>query len=148
MVSESIVYFELNCLINLILNDQFPVFQRYDPNFISASLDEAYLDITDVCREKDLRSDDVSMLGSLGKYLLLFSPVLFMHLFICERNLCFFFLCNFISPVFFFFFFYITKVAEEIRRSVFEETGLTCSAGVGPNRLLAKVLSFISTYWV
>ncbi|XP_057527385.1 DNA polymerase kappa isoform X2 [Amaranthus tricolor] len=69
------------------------VFQRYDPNFISASLDEAYLDITEVCRERDLKSDDV---------------------------------------------------AEEIRRRVFEETGLTCSAGVGPNRLLAKVCSDIN----
>jgi hypothetical protein len=32
------------------------------------------------------------------------------------------------------------KIAEELRTSVYEETGLTCSAGVGPNRLLAKVL--------
>ncbi|XP_021717127.1 DNA polymerase kappa-like isoform X2 [Chenopodium quinoa] len=69
------------------------VFQRYDLNFISASLDEAYLDITEVCRERDVRSDEV---------------------------------------------------AEEIRRGVFEETGLTCSAGVGPNRLLAKVCSDIN----
>ncbi|KAL2936599.1 DNA polymerase kappa [Bienertia sinuspersici] len=69
------------------------VFQRYDPNFISASLDEAYLDVTEVCRERDLRSDEV---------------------------------------------------AEEIRQSVFEETGLTCSAGVAPNRLLAKVCSDIN----
>lgn len=32
------------------------------------------------------------------------------------------------------------KVAEELRSGVYEATGLTCSAGVGPNRLLAKVL--------
>lgn len=69
------------------------VFQRYDPDFIAASLDEAYLDITEVCRERDLSSDEV---------------------------------------------------AEELRRSVFEETGLTCSAGVAPNRLLAKVCSDIN----
>ncbi|KNA24699.1 hypothetical protein SOVF_012800 isoform B [Spinacia oleracea] len=69
------------------------VFRRYDLNFISASLDEAYLDITEVCRERDVRSDDV---------------------------------------------------AGEIRRGVFEETGLTCSAGVAPNRLLAKVWSDIN----
>ncbi|XP_056690210.1 DNA polymerase kappa-like [Spinacia oleracea] len=60
---------------------------------ISASLNEAYLDITEVCRERDVRSDDV---------------------------------------------------AGEIRRGVFEETGLTCSAGVAPNRLLAKVCSDIN----
>ncbi|KAL9231958.1 hypothetical protein vseg_007116 [Gypsophila vaccaria] len=69
------------------------VFQKYDPNFIAASLDEAYLDITNVCRERELTSDEV---------------------------------------------------AEELRRGVFEETGLTCSAGVGPNRLLAKVCSDIN----
>ena len=34
------------------------------------------------------------------------------------------------------------KIAEEIRTSVFEETGLTCSAGVGSNRLLAKVARY------
>lgn len=33
------------------------------------------------------------------------------------------------------------KVAEELRESVHKETGLTCSAGVAANRLLAKVLS-------
>lgn len=32
------------------------------------------------------------------------------------------------------------KVAEELRESINKETGLTCSAGVAPNRLLAKVL--------
>lgn len=31
------------------------------------------------------------------------------------------------------------KIAEELRSKVYEETGLTCSAGVAPNRLLAKV---------
>lgn len=32
-------------------------------------------------------------------------------------------------------------VAEELRRRVREETRLTCSCGIGPNRLLAKVAS-------
>lgn len=35
--------------------------------------------------------------------------------------------------------FSFVKVAEELRVSVYGETGLTCSAGVAPNRLLAKV---------
>ncbi|XP_056163568.1 DNA polymerase kappa isoform X1 [Syzygium oleosum] len=69
------------------------VFQRYDPNFIAASLDEAYLDITEVCKERGV---------SCG------------------------------------------EVAEELRNTVFEETGLTCSAGVAANRLLAKVCSDIN----
>ncbi|KAG6421919.1 hypothetical protein SASPL_118479 [Salvia splendens] len=69
------------------------VFERYDPNFLAASLDEAYLDITNFCNEK----------GMTGG-----------------------------------------QVAEELRESVHRETGLTCSAGVAPNRLLAKVCSDIN----
>ncbi|KAJ1388355.1 UmuC domain [Sesbania bispinosa] len=69
------------------------VFQRYDPNFIAGSLDEAYLDITEVCKKRNTKSEDI---------------------------------------------------AQELRASVYEETGLTCSAGVAPNRLLAKVCSDIN----
>eukprot|EP00257_Ricinus_communis_P020592 XP_015579856.1 DNA polymerase kappa isoform X1 [Ricinus communis] len=71
----------------------FVVFQKYDPHFMAASLDEAYLDITDVCRER----------GVTGR-----------------------------------------EIAEELRTGVYQETGLTCSAGVAPNRLLAKVCSDIN----
>lgn len=39
----------------------------------------------------------------------------------------------------------LSKVAKELRESVHRETGLTCSAGVAPNRLLAKV--FIRYAW-
>ncbi|XP_021892304.1 DNA polymerase kappa [Carica papaya] len=69
------------------------VFQKYDINFIATSLDEAYLDITEVCRERGLASGEI---------------------------------------------------AEELRSSIYEETGLTCSAGVAPNRMLAKVCSDIN----
>ncbi|KAK9286662.1 hypothetical protein L1049_015062 [Liquidambar formosana] len=69
------------------------VFQKYDPNFMAASLDEAYLDITEICKEKGITSGEI---------------------------------------------------AEELRTSIYEETGLTCSAGVAPNRLLAKVCSDIN----
>ncbi|KAI4298561.1 hypothetical protein L6164_032107 [Bauhinia variegata] len=69
------------------------VFHRYDQNFMAASLDEAYLDITEVCKQRAITSGEV---------------------------------------------------AEELRASVYEETGLTCSAGVAPNRLLAKVCSDIN----
>ncbi|WZZ64089.1 hypothetical protein YC2023_075459 [Brassica napus] len=72
------------------------VFKNYDPNFIAGSLDEAYLDITEVCRERGLSGGEVS-------------------------------------------------IAEELRSSVHSETGgLTCSAGVAANRLLAKVCSDIN----
>ncbi|OMO63375.1 DNA-repair protein, UmuC-like protein [Corchorus olitorius] len=69
------------------------VFQNYDPNFMAASLDEAYLDITEVCKERGITGGEI---------------------------------------------------AEELRSRVHEETGLTCSAGVAPNRLLAKVCSDIN----
>ncbi|XP_012093124.1 DNA polymerase kappa isoform X2 [Jatropha curcas] len=69
------------------------VFQKYDPRFTAASLDEAYLDITDVCKERGIAGGEI---------------------------------------------------AEELRTAVHEETGLTCSAGVAPNRLLAKVCSDIN----
>ncbi|XP_030550396.1 DNA polymerase kappa isoform X2 [Rhodamnia argentea] len=69
------------------------VFQTYDPNFIASSLDEAYLDITEVCKERGVSGGEV---------------------------------------------------AEELRNAVFGETGLTCSAGVAANCLLAKVCSDIN----
>ncbi|KAM5549562.1 hypothetical protein ABKV19_000805 [Rosa sericea] len=69
------------------------VFRKYDPNFLAASLDEAYLDVTEVCKEKGTTGEDI---------------------------------------------------AKELRDGVYEETGLTCSAGVAPNRLLAKVCSDIN----
>ncbi|CAI9294520.1 unnamed protein product [Lactuca saligna] len=69
------------------------VYHEYDPNFTAASLDEAYLDITKVCKERDLSGGEV---------------------------------------------------AVELRENVYKATGLTCSAGVAPNRLLAKVCSDIN----
>jgi len=37
-----------------------PVYQEYDPNFTAASLDEAYLDITKVCKERSMTGGEVS----------------------------------------------------------------------------------------
>ena len=37
-----------------------------------------------------------------------------------------------------------TLIAEQIRKSIYESTGLTASAGVGPNKLLAKIASDIN----
>lgn len=36
------------------------VFQKYDSNFLAASLDEAYLDITNVCLERGITGGEVS----------------------------------------------------------------------------------------
>ncbi|RZC44482.1 hypothetical protein C5167_037431 [Papaver somniferum] len=64
-------------------------YEKYDHNFIAASLDEAYLDITEICKERSASSEEI---------------------------------------------------AGELRKDIYEGTGLTCSAGVAPNLLLAKVL--------
>ncbi|CAL9093614.1 unnamed protein product [Musa textilis] len=69
------------------------VFSKYDPDFMATSLDEAYLDISDTCRQRGIG---------------------------CE------------------------EVAAELRNTIFQETGLTCSVGVAPNRMLAKVCSDIN----
>ncbi|KAF6139067.1 hypothetical protein GIB67_010793 [Kingdonia uniflora] len=69
------------------------VFRKYDPNFIASSLDEAYLDISEICKERGISSGEI---------------------------------------------------AEELRSGIFEMTGLTCSAGIAPNCLLAKVCSDIN----
>ncbi|TVU46154.1 hypothetical protein EJB05_05672, partial [Eragrostis curvula] len=69
------------------------VFRRYDPNFIATSLDEAYLNITNVCSERGITGEEV---------------------------------------------------ATELRAAIHHETGLTCSAGVAPNRMIAKVCSDIN----
>lgn len=34
-----------------------------------------------------------------------------------------------------------SEISEEIKKRVFNETGLTCSIGIGPNKLLAKIAS-------
>lgn len=36
------------------------VFQRYDPNFLAGSLDEAYLDITNFCNDKQMTGGEVN----------------------------------------------------------------------------------------
>eukprot|EP00736_Rhodelphis_marinus_P009390 Rmarinus@m.23423 len=71
------------------------VFKEYDPNFQMMSLDEAYLDISDV-----VHSETGSRLGPEG-------------------------------------------IVKELRRRVRELTGLTCSAGIAPSKMLAKVCSDI-----
>lgn len=49
-------FYALTCIFVFHL-----VFKNYDPNFIAGSLDEAYLDITEVCRERGLSGGEVSV---------------------------------------------------------------------------------------
>ncbi|XP_042416902.1 DNA polymerase kappa-like isoform X2 [Zingiber officinale] len=59
----------------------------------ATSLDEAYLEITEICKQRSISSEEV---------------------------------------------------AAELRNTIYQETGLTCSVGVAPNRMLAKVCSDIN----
>ncbi|XP_062089394.1 DNA polymerase kappa isoform X2 [Humulus lupulus] len=68
-------------------------FKKYNYYSDLTRKDEAYLDVTEACKEKGITGEEI---------------------------------------------------AEEIRANIFEETGLTCSAGVAANRLLAKVCSDIN----
>uniref|UniRef100_A0A0G4HYG8 DNA polymerase kappa n=1 Tax=Chromera velia CCMP2878 TaxID=1169474 RepID=A0A0G4HYG8_9ALVE len=98
------------------------VLAKYDPHFVSASLDEAYLDIT-ACLEDRLRSKSMSQhtladtqreMGGEGE-MEFGEDEMFME---------------------------AQRVASELREGVRKATnGLTASAGVGPSRMLAKVCS-------
>lgn len=66
------------------------IFRRYDPDFETGSLDEAYLNITDIVQIRDEKA---------------------------------------------------SEIARELRETVLNETGLTCSVGIAPNCMLAKVAS-------
>uniref|UniRef100_A0A6N2N8D9 DNA polymerase kappa n=1 Tax=Salix viminalis TaxID=40686 RepID=A0A6N2N8D9_SALVM len=92
------------------------VFEKYDPNFMAASLDEAYLDITEVCKERSMSGGEVCCSFSIE---------------CCSTFYC--------VDIHFSVYIVTVKIAEELRKCVNEETGLTCSAGVAPNRLLAKI---------
>ena len=108
----------------------------YDPHFCSVGLDEAYLDLTAYVRnklspsvneepiEQTMNNAGVSCGGDDGpmaakerqKFLQLPS---------------FYWKCA-------------EEVVEELREEVFKKTGLTASAGIAPNKMLAKVASDVN----
>ena len=49
------------------------MFRKYDPNFLAASLDEAYLDVTEVCKEKGTTGEEVSITCHISYILLGFT---------------------------------------------------------------------------
>lgn len=51
------------------------VFRNYDPHFIAGSLDEAYLDITEVCRERGLSGGEVSVTSSDAFFVMVVSSL-------------------------------------------------------------------------
>ena len=81
------------------------VISEFDENYQSASLDEAYLNITKYILEK--HSEDYECHEALS-----------------ERTWA-----------------VGSKIVSELRQKIFERTKLTCSAGIAPNKMLAKVCS-------
>lgn len=110
------------------------VFREYDENFQAASLDEAYLDITPYLRQ---HKDEYLTPDYTVEPMPDFLPVLGV-----ASGAESFFEAEGITPnddqqlalaAF--------RIAAEMRRKVYKITGLTASAGIGPNRLLAKICS-------
>eukprot|EP00941_MAST-03F_sp_MAST-3F-sp1_P004437 g4437.t1 len=104
------------------------IFKEYDPNFTPASLDEAYLDITDYLArlrcdpncgsqntsksEDDDDDDDGDDVENV----------------ISNRSV--------IDDA--------VRIVQEIRDKIYAKTKLTCSAGIAPNKMLAKILSDVN----
>lgn len=92
------------------------------------------MDVTEVCSERCLTGAEVSFNAAT-----FFQLITVFIVYGCFLDL---------DP-FIFLLYYPVEIAEELRASVHEETGLTCSAGVAPNRMLAKVsLGLIQLDWL
>lgn len=100
------------------------VFAQYDANLASASLDEAYLDLTDFLTQHGYKAQyhaacaaqPCPMSGPRGGE---FNPAR-AHAAGCAA---------------------VEAVVAEMRQAVFARTQLTCSAGIAPNAMLAKIAS-------
>ena len=91
------------------------VLSEYDPNFCSVGLDESYLDITDYVKERvDSKTVTAEKCSSSDSSLFELSKS---H-YICAE-----------------------VTVEDIRENVLKATGLTASAGIAPNKMLAKIAS-------
>lgn len=127
----------------ILLLCTFPVFSNYDADFIATSLDEAYVNITDICNDKSVSSEQVRFNLVVGCQVQI-NPFL---------QLLIWWLFALLTKIFFFFFYFkifllFEKIASELRNTIYEQTGLTCSVGVAPNRLLAKVRLIYFVYCV
>uniref|UniRef100_A0A0N5ATE3 DNA polymerase kappa n=1 Tax=Syphacia muris TaxID=451379 RepID=A0A0N5ATE3_9BILA len=122
-------------------HEAMKIFEEYDSNFLMASLDEAYMDITDYLAK---RKDSVRYMGDCHCRLPLLQikeDVDLKYAKIteekCEK-------CGNIRTAVqntVTFGTNVDEVVEEIRFRVEQSTGLTCSAGIGPNSMIAKISS-------
>ena len=98
------------------------IFREYDENLECGSLDEAYLDVTSYCAEHGV-SGKLSLPSTASNLSIPHFPGIPRGGRISG--------CVTAGP----------EVAAEMRARVLKETGLTCSCGVAPNSMLAKVCS-------
>lgn len=97
----------------------------YDPHFCSMGLDEAYLDLTTFIGNKvspESSLDEGKDAGDSSKAVdekeLLLLPTTYWQ---CAE-----------------------EAVEELRHAIFAKTGLTASAGIAPNKMLAKIASDVN----
>ncbi|KAI1292670.1 DNA polymerase kappa [Halotydeus destructor] len=89
------------------------VLEEYDPNYFSASLDEAYLDITDYVKSH-MQSSNISVEENSNPLINVLPDKMW--------DIAF-------------------EIVQEMRSKVCEKTKLTCSAGIAHNKTFAKVCS-------
>ncbi len=110
------------------------VFLQYDPNFCPMGLDEAYLDLTEYVQTKI--EDNETTIGSSreakGGETLDINPEIFRSE---NQELSSLFGLTYSHWL------CAEHVVEEIRAQIYRRTGLTASAGIAPNKMLAKIAS-------
>jgi nucleotidyltransferase/DNA polymerase involved in DNA repair len=121
------------------------IFARYDPDFSAGSLDEAALDVTDICGARGITPAQVGASYYGSEYLVtagecvLCRLLLSLHrsLSFCQHGPA----CDAQHAALLMAAAWVPwlQVAEEMRAAVLAETRLTCSCGFAPNRMLAKV---------
>ena len=114
------------------------ILSQYDPTFCPVGLDESYLDITDYVKRK-VKENTIKIESIEEDHNLSGSP----H---CSHSstssLLMFPLGNHITPELpRSYWVHAEQVVEEVRAQICMTTGLTASAGIAPNKILAKIAS-------
>lgn len=103
------------------------VLAQYDPNFCPVGLDESYLDLTDYVERKVLESEGSSGPDTDVKFS---EEIMDAQWDTSEAHA--------LSKSHWLL---AKKAVQEMREDIFKTTGLTASAGIAPNKMLAKVAS-------
>ena len=114
------------------------ILSQYDPNFCPVGLDESYLDITD-CVKKGVATDQ-SVSDCVKKGVTIDQSVSD-----CvkkaDQSVSDDSWCEYLSSLTKSHWLYAEQVVQNLREDIFKTTGLTASAGIAPNKMLAKIAS-------